>query len=77
MATKMSKEQLQWQAESDASTMARYQEIINDKARMNRAITEAKKQAKDLQQRAANMQNATKFKSSGAKTTTKSTRGKK
>jgi hypothetical protein len=77
MATKMSKEQLQWQAESDASTMARYQEIINDKARMNRAITEAKKQARDLQQRAANMQNATKFKGSGAKTTTKSTRGKK
>lgn len=77
MATKMSKEQLQWQAESDASTMARYQEIINDKARMNRAITEAKKQARDLQQRAANMQNATKFKSSSAKTTTKSTRVKK
>ena len=40
----MSKQDLQWQAESDAQTMARYQEIISDKARMNRAVKEANKQ---------------------------------
>lgn len=58
MTTKMSKTDLQWQAESDASTMARYQEIINDKARMNRAIKEANKQAKDLSKRASAMREA-------------------
>lgn len=60
MATKMSKQDLQWQAESDASTMARYQEIMNDKARMNRAIKEANKQAQELSKRANAMQNAAK-----------------
>ena len=58
MATKMSKQDLQWQAESDASTMARYQEIISDKARMNRAIKEANKQAQDLNKRANAMRSA-------------------
>lgn len=57
MATKMSKQDLQWQAESDASTMARYQEILGDKARMNRAIKVAQQQAKDLSKRATAMQN--------------------
>lgn len=51
-----SKEQ-QWQAESDASTMATYQEIINDKARMARAIKVAKSKAADLTKRASAMQN--------------------
>ena len=60
MATKMSKQDLQWQAESDASTMARYQEIMSDKARMNRAIKEANKQAQDLNKRANAMRNAAK-----------------
>lgn len=58
MAQKMTKQDLQWQAESDASTMARYQEIISDKARMNRAIKEANKQAKDLSKRASAMREA-------------------
>ena len=62
MATKMSKQDLQWQAENDASTMARYQEIMSDKARMNRAIKEAEKQARDLNRRASAMQNAAKVK---------------
>ena len=31
--------------------MAQYQEILQDKARMNRAIKEANKQAADLQKR--------------------------
>lgn len=62
MATKVSKQDLQWQAESDANTMMRYQEIMSDKARMNRAIKEAEKQAKDLNRRANAMQNAAKVK---------------
>lgn len=48
-------ERLKWQAESDASVMAQYQEIMDDKARMNRAIKIAKQQAKDLNKRAAAM----------------------
>ena len=66
MTTKMSKQDLQWQAESDANTMMRYQEIMSDKARMNRAIKEAEKQAKDLNKRASAMQSAAKL-----RTTTK------
>lgn len=51
------KQELQWQAESDASTMATYQEIMNDKARMRRAINVAKSKAADLSKRASAMQN--------------------
>lgn len=51
-------EELRWQAESDAATMARYQEILQDPARMGRAIKEAKKQASDLEKRASAMRNA-------------------
>ena len=51
-----------WQAESDASTMATYQEIMNDKARMNRAIKVAKSKAADLSKRATVMQNVAKTK---------------
>lgn len=58
-----SKEQLQWQAESDAHTMASYQEIISDKARMKRAIKEANKQASDLNKRANAMKSAASIKS--------------
>lgn len=61
MDSKVSKQDLQWQAESDASTMARYQEIMSDKARMNRAIREAQKQAKELNRRANAMQSAAKM----------------
>ena len=67
MNTKMSKQDLQWQAENDASTMARYQEIISDKARMNRAIKEANKQASDLSKRANAMKNAANIKAVGGK----------
>ena len=66
MAT-TSKQEQQWQAESDARTMAQYQEILSDKARMNRAIKEAKKQANDLQKRTNAMQNAAKVKTSKRK----------
>lgn len=47
----MKKEELKWQAESDAETMAHYQEIINDKARMNRAIKVAEQKAEYLNKR--------------------------
>lgn len=67
MATKMSKQDLQWQAESDASTMARYQEIISDKARMGRAIKEANRQAADLNKRATAMKSAASIKAAGGK----------
>ena len=62
MAQKLTKQDQQWQAENDATTMARYQEIISDKARMNRAIKEAEKQARDLSRRASAMQNAARVK---------------
>lgn len=55
---KMSAQEIRWQAESDAGTMARYQEIMQDKARMNRAMREAKRQANDLNKRAAAMNKA-------------------
>lgn len=49
-------EQQRWQAEEDASTMARYQEILKDKARMGRAIKVARQKAQDLTKRASAMQ---------------------
>ena len=52
------KQKQQWQAEDDARTMANYQEILQDKARMNRAIKEANKQAQALNRRASIMKNA-------------------
>lgn len=58
----INKDELRWQAESDASTMATYQEIINDKARMNRAIKVARTKAQDLSKRANAMQNVAKTK---------------
>lgn len=57
-------EELRWQAESDAQTMATYQEIMGDKARMSRAIKVAKSQAANLTKRANAMQNVAKTKSS-------------
>lgn len=59
--------ELQWQAEDDASTMARYQEIMEDKARMNRAIKVAKSRAVDLTKRANAMQNVAKTKTTSPK----------
>ncbi len=62
-----SSEELRWQAESDAQTMASYQEIMEDKARMNRAIKVAKSKAADLTKRASAMQNVAKTTSSKRK----------
>ena len=58
-------DEMKWQAESDASTMAIYQEIMNDKARMNRAIKVAKAKAADLSKRASAMQNVARTKTTG------------
>lgn len=59
--------ELQWQAEDDANTMVNYQEIMRDKARMNRAIKVAKSRAADLTKRASAMQNVAKTKATSSK----------
>lgn len=56
-------QELKWQAESDAATMATYQEIMGDKARMNRAIKVARTKAADLSKRASAMQSVARTKS--------------
>ena len=58
-------DEMKGQAESDASTMATYQEIMNDKARLNRAIKVAKAKAADLSKRASAMQNVARTKATG------------
>ena len=56
MATpKMNSEQLRWQAESDADTMARYEEIMSSSSRRNAAIKVAREQAANLNKRASVM----------------------
>lgn len=40
-----------WQAIEDANTLERYQEIMNDKKRMNSALKMAKRQAEEYQSR--------------------------
>ena len=72
MASKISmasqkRDELRWQAESDAQTMASYQEIMGDKARMNRAIKVAKSKAADLTKRESAMQNVAKTKTTSSK----------
>lgn len=53
MATKnMTEDELRWRAEEDARTIERYQEIINDKPRLERAMKQAQKTIDNLQQRA-------------------------
>ena len=63
----MTKQDLKWQAESDAHVMAQYQEILGDRARMNRAIKVTEKQASDLSKRASAMQRVANTKSGGRK----------
>lgn len=50
--TKLSVDEKKWQAESDAETMARYEEIMSDSARRNAAVKAAKEKASDLNKRA-------------------------
>lgn len=49
---KMSADELRWQAEDDCRTLEEYQQIINDKARLDRAMKAAKEKISDLQDRA-------------------------
>lgn len=51
-STRISAQEKQWQAESDAETMARYQEIMSDKTRRNAAIKAANTRAAELTKRA-------------------------
>lgn len=48
----MTEDELRWQAEDDARTLERYQEIVNDKARLDRAMKQAQKQVDNLKERA-------------------------
>ena len=48
----MSADALRWQAESDCRTLEEYQQIISDKARLDRAMKAAKEKVSDLQDRA-------------------------
>lgn len=48
---KLSVDELRWRAEEDASTIERYNEIINDKSRLDRAMKAAKKEVENLTER--------------------------
>lgn len=52
MAKKLTFDEAKWQAEDDARTMARYQEIMSDPKRRSAAIKQAKVEASNLQKRA-------------------------
>ena len=59
---KMSKEDLDYRADYDAETMARYEEIMQDSARKKAAIARAKEKAADLNKRANMLTKAAKKK---------------
>jgi hypothetical protein len=50
---KMSEDELRWQAEDDARTLEKYQQIISDKQRLDRAMKAASKTVYNLKERAA------------------------
>lgn len=50
--TSLSFDEKKWQAEEDARTMARYQEIMSDTKRKSAAINAARLEASNLQKRA-------------------------
>ena len=51
----ISADEKRWRAESDARTMAEYEEILQDSSRKKAAIAAAKKQAVEMNKRAAAM----------------------
>lgn len=55
MASRLSKMDRKWQAEDDARTMARYQEIMSDSKRKSAAMKQARVEAADLEKRARAM----------------------
>ena len=54
----MTAQERKWQAEEDARTLARYQEIMEDSGRKGRAMKEATRQANDLEKRLKTMRAA-------------------
>ena len=48
----MTEDELRWQSEEDARTLERYQEIVNDKARLDRAMKATAKIVDNLKERA-------------------------
>ena len=72
MKNTISSDEKKWQAESDARTMAAYEEIMADSSRKKAAITAAKSMATDLNKRANAMN-----KVATAKLSTKSTSKKR
>lgn len=50
---KMTEDELRWQAEDDARTLEKYQQIISDKQRLDRAMKAASKTVDNLKERAA------------------------
>lgn len=64
---KMTVDEKRWQAESDADTMARYEEIMGDASRRKAAISAAKSRAADLNKRASIMNRVAGTKSSSKK----------
>lgn len=66
-----SRQEQQWQAEDDARTMARYQEIMEDTARMNRAVKVAKQQVTDLSKRMTAMNKVANTKAATSRTSKK------
>lgn len=49
----LSKEEQEWQITEDVATIERYQEIINDKERLARAMKRAEEKMTNLKERAA------------------------
>ena len=56
------KSDAEWQAEYDADTLARYQEIMNDTKRRTAAMKAARSKANDLQKSLNNMNRVIKSK---------------
>lgn len=54
----MNQTEKKWQAEDDARTLARYQEIMSDNKRKAAAIKQARTEAANLQKRADSMKRA-------------------
>ena len=59
---KITKEELDWQAQDDARILSQYQEILLDKARLNRATKAASKEVENLNKRLAVMKKVTAIK---------------
>ena len=64
---KITKEELDWRAEDDARILARYQEILLDKARLSRAKKAATKEVTNLSNRLQIMKKVSATKSTSKK----------